>query len=64
MSTESARRRWVADHAPDARRCPYCGSIRTERSAVFGPFHMSESWSCLDCHSPFSRIKWRPPEPE
>ena len=62
MSTESARRRWTADTAPPVK-CPYCASERTERSAAFGAFHMSESYSCLDCHSPFSRIKWHP-EPE
>lgn len=64
MSTGSLRRRWTAETA-ETFACPYCKSERTERSAVFGPFHMSESWACLDCHSPFSRIKWRPePPPE
>jgi DNA-directed RNA polymerase subunit RPC12/RpoP len=63
MSTESLRRRWTAEHGT-AVRCPYCDSEQTERSAVFGPFHMSETYSCRDCHSPFSRIKWRREESE
>jgi hypothetical protein len=60
MSTGSLRRAWTAAGAAPVR-CPWCASSRTERSAAFGPFHMSESWMCLDCRSPFSRIKWRPP---
>ena len=45
--------------------CPYCGAPETERAAVFGPFHMSETYFCRKCGSPFSRIKWqdRPVEP-
>jgi ring-1,2-phenylacetyl-CoA epoxidase subunit PaaD len=38
--------------------CPYCGSAATERAASFGPFHMSETYFCGACKSPFSRIKW------
>ena len=41
--------------------CPYCGSAKTERAATFGPFHMSESYFCRKCGSPFSRIKWEDP---
>jgi ring-1,2-phenylacetyl-CoA epoxidase subunit PaaD len=41
--------------------CPYCGSAETERAASFGPFHMSETYFCRTCRSPFSRIKWEDP---
>jgi len=57
------RREWIAEHG-EAHACPYCGSARTERAAEFGPFHMSESFVCLDCRSPFSRIKWRTDAPD
>jgi ring-1,2-phenylacetyl-CoA epoxidase subunit PaaD len=60
-STER-RRNWIAEHGTDVP-CPYCSSTHTERSAEFGPFHMSEAFVCLDCRSPFSRIKWRAAEP-
>jgi hypothetical protein len=53
----SDRRRVIAAGA-SAVPCPYCGSADTERSAVFGPFHMSEAYTCRACLSPFSRIKW------
>ena len=43
--------------------CPYCASAKTERAATFGPFHMSESYFCRECGSPFSRIKWEDPSP-
>jgi DNA-directed RNA polymerase subunit RPC12/RpoP len=57
MSDTGFRRKWIAAHGrPTA--CPYCGSDATERSAEFGPFHMSETYVCRTCHSPFSRIKW------
>ena len=46
-----------------AAACPYCGSKRTERAAEFGAFHMSETYFCKDCGSPFSRIKWDDPAP-
>lgn len=41
--------------------CPYCGSEETERAASFGSFHMSETYLCRSCRSPFSRIKWEDP---
>ncbi|MGH2569767.1 MAG: hypothetical protein ACRDGR_00990 [bacterium] len=61
MSTGSLRRTWTAA-GTEPVRCPWCASSRTERTAAFGPFHMSEGWTCLDCRSPFSRLRWRPPE--
>lgn len=54
------RRKRLSEGAPPAS-CPYCGSARTERAATFGPFHMSESYFCRACGSPFSRIKWEDP---
>ncbi len=39
--------------------CPYCGAADTERAAAFGSFHMSETYFCKRCGSPFSRIKWQ-----
>ena len=41
--------------------CPYCASHETERAAAFGAFHMSETYFCRSCGSPFSRIKWEEP---
>lgn len=37
--------------------CPWCGSERVERIAAFGPQLISEQYMCLDCRSPFERIK-------
>jgi DNA-directed RNA polymerase subunit RPC12/RpoP len=50
-------REWIASRG-QPMDCPYCGSPHTERAAVFGPFHMSETYLCRKCGSPFSRIKW------
>ena len=38
--------------------CPYCGSGDTERTAEFGPFHMTEQYHCLSCKSPFALLRW------
>jgi len=57
MGTSSERRRWITEHGR-ATACPHCGSANTERGAEFGPFHMSETYVCRACGSPFSRIKW------
>ena len=54
---EWARRESIASRARTVA-CPYCGSPRTERTAEFGPFHMTEHYHCLDCKSPFSRMRW------
>ena len=62
MSDTGRRRDWIAGRGT-AIACPYCGSEKTERSAEFGPFHMSESYVCRGCLSPFSRIKWGDPVP-
>ncbi len=55
---ESARAAWLRSGGTP-QECPYCGSTDTRREAVFGPFHMSETYFCRGCGSPFSRIKWR-----
>lgn len=60
MNRESLHRRWIVENA-DPAKCPYCGSGDTERSAAFGPFHMTEPYMCRACGSPFSRIRWRAP---
>jgi hypothetical protein len=49
---------WIRDRGTP-QPCPYCESTDTRREAVFGPFHMSETYFCRSCGSPFSRIKWR-----
>jgi hypothetical protein len=54
----AARRKEIASGG-ELELCPYCASTRTERTAAFGPFHMTEPYVCLECHSPFSRIRWR-----
>jgi DNA-directed RNA polymerase subunit RPC12/RpoP len=38
-------------------RCPWCGSDRVERISLVGPQLMSEQYVCLNCHSPFERIR-------
>ena len=58
---ELARRESIASRARTVA-CPYCGSPRTERTAEFGPFHMTEQYHCLDCKSPFSRMRWENPD--
>jgi hypothetical protein len=52
-----SRRETIASRAHPLA-CPYCGSLRTERTAEFGPFHMAEQYHCLACKSPFSRMRW------
>ena len=59
---EEARRAQLAAGGLPAG-CPYCGSGDTERAASFGPFHMSETYFCRACRSPFSRIKWEDSSP-
>jgi|GEM_PF-3142776 ring-1,2-phenylacetyl-CoA epoxidase subunit PaaD len=51
-----SRRETIASRARRAA-CPYCGSERTERTAEFGPFHMTEQFHCLACKSPFSKMR-------
>ena len=51
-----SRRETIASRARPVA-CPYCGSERTERTAEFGPFHITEQFHCLDCKSPFSRMR-------
>ena len=31
---------------------------RAERTAEFGPFHMTEQYHCLSCKSPFALLRW------
>jgi DNA-directed RNA polymerase subunit RPC12/RpoP len=52
-----SRRETIAARARVAT-CPYCGSHQTERTAEFGPFHMTEQYHCLGCKSPFSIMRW------
>jgi len=52
-----SRRETIASRAHPLA-CPYCGSQRTERTAEFGPFHMTEQYHCLACKSPFSKMRW------
>jgi transposase-like protein len=40
-------------------KCPWCGSVNTERVGEFGPQLMSAQHLCLDCRSPFERIRER-----
>ena len=56
-SSRASSREWIAARGAQ-KACPYCGSAHTERAAMFGPFHMLETYVCRDCGSPFSRIKW------
>ena len=51
-----SRRESIAARAR-AVSCPYCGSQHTERTAEFGPFHMTEQFHCLSCKSPFSKMR-------
>tara|TARA_Y100000590_G_scaffold344344_1_gene393736 strand:+ start:378 stop:566 length:189 start_codon:yes stop_codon:yes gene_type:complete len=44
------------------QRCPHCGSNNIEKTGIFGPFHMSAQYHCLECSSPFSIIKWKEDE--
>ncbi|WP_456243153.1 PaaD-like zinc ribbon domain-containing protein [Thermus filiformis] len=39
--------------------CPWCGSTRVERLGEFGPQLMGEPYLCLECRSPFERIRKR-----
>jgi len=57
MGAPGSSREWLASRGAPMD-CPYCGSAETERAAMFGPFHMSETYVCRACGSPFSRIKW------
>lgn len=44
--------------------CTFCGSTNTELMGLFGPFHLASQYYCLDCHSPFARIKWQSEHPQ
>ena len=37
--------------------CPYCGSTRTELSALFGPQLLTVEYYCNSCHTPFEHVK-------
>ena len=39
--------------------CPWCGSARVERLGDFGAQLMGEPYFCLNCRSPFERIRKR-----
>lgn len=39
--------------------CPWCGSTQVERLGEFGPQLMGEPYICLNCRSPFERIRKR-----
>jgi DNA-directed RNA polymerase subunit RPC12/RpoP len=39
--------------------CPWCGSARVERVAAFGSHLMVAQYLCLQCRSPFERIRKR-----
>ncbi len=56
------RRREIAERARPVA-CPYCGSADTERTAEFGPFHMTEQYHCRGCLSPFSFVRWEEDAP-
>lgn len=58
VTEEGARRRTSIAARGCPLPCPYCKSENTERTAEFGPFHMTEQYHCLDCKSPFSRMRW------
>ena len=40
-------------------RCPWCGSTHVERVGALGSHLMVSQHICLDCHSPFERIRQR-----
>ncbi len=37
--------------------CPYCRSINTEFSSLFGQQLLTEQYYCNDCHTPFEYVK-------
>jgi DNA-directed RNA polymerase subunit RPC12/RpoP len=39
--------------------CPWCGSTRVEKVAAFGSHLMVAQYLCLQCRSPFERIRKR-----
>jgi DNA-directed RNA polymerase subunit RPC12/RpoP len=39
--------------------CPWCGSARVEKVAAFGSHLMVAQYLCLQCRSPFERIRKR-----
>ncbi|HEX5691803.1 MAG TPA: hypothetical protein VFX76_17430 [Roseiflexaceae bacterium] len=45
--------------AKDELRCPWCESRRVERVGALGSHLMVAQYICLDCHSPFERIRQR-----
>jgi ring-1,2-phenylacetyl-CoA epoxidase subunit PaaD len=38
-------------------RCPYCGSLATERQSEFGSTACKAIWTCSDCRQPFEELK-------
>jgi ring-1,2-phenylacetyl-CoA epoxidase subunit PaaD len=39
--------------------CPWCGSAHVEKVAAFGSHLMVAQYLCLQCRSPFERIRKR-----
>lgn len=62
MASPNAERRQTIAVRGVNRPCPYCGSEKTERTAEFGPFHMTEQYHCRACHSPFAYMRWQDEE--
>jgi hypothetical protein len=46
-----------AEAAEDGRSCPWCGSALTKRIGEWGPQLLTEQFMCLECHTPFERIR-------
>tara|TARA_B100000029_G_C17476785_1_gene924072 strand:- start:875 stop:1057 length:183 start_codon:yes stop_codon:yes gene_type:complete len=53
------KRKDQVDKKSENQSCPHCGSKNIEKTGIFGPFHMSAQYHCVDCSSPFSIIKWK-----
>ncbi len=45
--------------SPQGPPCVHCGSTRTEKLSQFGPTLLLTQYYCLDCHSPFERVRLR-----
>jgi ring-1,2-phenylacetyl-CoA epoxidase subunit PaaD len=43
--------------APEAMRCPWCGSDAVVADSLFGPTQCRSLWYCRGCRQPFDAIK-------
>ena len=47
------------EELPEAIRCPFCGSEKTEQFSTFGSSLSLSAYYCNGCRTVFEAFKWR-----